>query len=121
MRVTVAEIVARLGGEAVGDPAVSIDRIAPLESAQATHIAFLAHPRYRSQLERSAAGCVIVGEQVRDMAAARGSAIITPDPYLYYARLSQWWAQLHGGPAAGVHPSAVVEADAVIGPGASVG
>lgn len=121
MRVTVAEIVARLGGEAFGDPALSIDRIAPLESAGVSHIAFLAHPRYRSQLDRSAAGCVIVGEELRDIAVARGTAIVTPDPYLYYARLSQWWALLQGRPAAGVHPSAVVEAGAVIGPGASVG
>jgi UDP-3-O-[3-hydroxymyristoyl] glucosamine N-acyltransferase len=121
MRVTVAEIVARLGGEVLGNPALPIDRIAPLESAAASHIAFLANPRYRSQLERSSAGCVIVGPDLRDAAAARGTAIVTADPYLYYARLSRWWAEQQGGPAPGVHPSAVVEAGALIGPGASVG
>jgi UDP-3-O-[3-hydroxymyristoyl] glucosamine N-acyltransferase len=121
MRVTVAEIVARLGGQCVGDPALVVDRIAPLEHAGPSQIGFLAHPRYRAQLARTAAGCVIVAPASAEEAAARGTAIVTPDPYLYYARLSQWWAEQSAPVMAGVHPSAVVEPGARIGPGASVG
>lgn len=121
MRVTVAEIVARLGGQWVGDPALVVDRIAPLEHAGPSQIGFLSHPRYRAQLARTAAGCVIVAPASAEEAAARGTAIVTPDPYLYYARLSQWWAEQSAPVMAGVHPSAVVEPGARIGPGASVG
>jgi UDP-3-O-[3-hydroxymyristoyl] glucosamine N-acyltransferase len=121
MRVTVAEIVARLGGQCVGDPALEVDRIAPLEHAGPSQIGFLSHPRYRAQLARTAAGCVIVAPASAEEAAARGTAIVTPDPYLYYARLSQWWAEQSAPVMAGVHPSAVVEPGARIGPGASVG
>lgn len=121
MRVTVADIVARLGGQCVGDPALVIDRIAPLEAARATHISFLSHPRYRAQLGTTAAGCVIVAPALAEAAAARGTAIVSPDPYLYYARLSQWWAEQATPHSPGVHPSAVIEPGAVIGPGASVG
>jgi UDP-3-O-[3-hydroxymyristoyl] glucosamine N-acyltransferase len=121
MRVTVAEIVAHLGGQCVGDPALVVDRIAPLEHAGPSQIGFLAHPRYRAQLARTAAGCVIVAPASAEEAAARGTAIVTPDPYLYYARLSQWWAEQSAPVMAGVHPSAVVEPGARIGPGASVG
>jgi UDP-3-O-[3-hydroxymyristoyl] glucosamine N-acyltransferase len=121
MRVTVAEIVARLGGQCVGDPALVVDRIAPLEHAGPSQIGFLSHPRYRAQLARTAAGCVIVAPASAEEAAARGTAIVTPDPYLYYARLSQWWAEQSAPVMAGVHPSAVVEPGARIGPGASVG
>ncbi len=121
MRVTVAEIVARLGGQCVGDPSQGIDRIAPLDSAGPSQISFLSHARYRAQLARTAAGCVIVAPALAEEAAARGTVIVTPDPYLYYARLSQWWAEQSASVAAGVHPSAVVEPGAQIGPGASVG
>jgi UDP-3-O-[3-hydroxymyristoyl] glucosamine N-acyltransferase len=121
MRVTVAEIVDRLGGHCVGDAQLVIDRIAPLDRAGPSHITFLSHPRYRAQLEQSAAGCVIVAPALAEDAAARGTAIVAPDPYLYYARLSQWWAEQAAPVAHGVHPSAVVETGAQIGEGASVG
>lgn len=121
MRVTVAEIVARLGGHCVGDGSVAIDRIAPLEAATPSQVSFLAHTRYRAQLASTRAGCVIVAPALAEEAAARGVAIVTPDPYLYYARLSQWWAASDSAPKPGVHPSAVVEAGARIAPSATIG
>ena len=122
MRVTIADIVARLGGECVGDAALTITRIATLEGATPDAIGFLANPRYRAQLETTQAGCVIVAPALREEAARRGVAIVTPDPYLYYARLSQWWvARVRPADPAGVHPSAVVHPSARIDPSASVG
>jgi UDP-3-O-[3-hydroxymyristoyl] glucosamine N-acyltransferase len=121
MRLTVADIVARLGGQCVGDAAVVIDRIATLEAAQPTHVAFLANPRYRSQLASTRAGCVIVAPALAEEAAARGSAIVTPDPYLYYARLSQWWAARTVALGPRVHPSAVIDASATLAGDATVG
>lgn len=123
MEVALREIAGQLGGELLGDGELRIARIATLEGATSDAISFLANPKYRAQLATTKAGCVIVGPAARDEAAARGAAIVTPDPYLYYARLSQWWARtMRPQPAAGVHPSAVVDAsaqiaaDAVIGP-----
>jgi UDP-3-O-[3-hydroxymyristoyl] glucosamine N-acyltransferase len=121
MRVTVADIVARLGGQCLGDASAVIDRIATLDGAQPSHIAFLANPRYRNQLASTRAGCVIVGAAQAEEAAARGTAIVAADPYLYYARLSQWWAQASRAPHVGVHPSAVIEPGATIAPDATVG
>jgi UDP-3-O-[3-hydroxymyristoyl] glucosamine N-acyltransferase len=120
MRVSVAEIVARLGGRCAGDAALAIERIATLEAAGPTHIAFLANPRYRSHLASTRAGCVIVAPALADEAAARGTAIVADDPYLYYARLSQWWAEGAAAPA-GVHPSAVVEPGARVAADAGIG
>ena len=122
MRITVADIVARLGGDCIGDAELAIDRIATLEAATPTSIAFVANPRYRAQLAGTQAGCVIVAPALAEEAAARGAAIVTPDPYLYYARLSQWWLA-HARPAtpAGVHPSAVIDASARIDASATIG
>jgi len=119
------ELVAELGGELLGgEPAAAIrvDRIGPIEGATPSTITFLSNPRLRPLLAASNAGCVIVGVTMREAAAERGAAIVTPDPYLYYARLTQWWAaRVRRTVAAGVHPSAVVDASACIGEGVSIG
>ena len=122
MEVALREIAGQLGGELIGDGELRIARIATLEGATPDAIAFLANPKYRAQLASTRAGCVIVGPAVRDEAAARGAAIVTPDPYAYYARLTQWWARtLRPQPAVGIHPSAVVDASAQIAPDAVIG
>jgi UDP-3-O-[3-hydroxymyristoyl] glucosamine N-acyltransferase len=120
--VALADIVARLGGELVGDSQLRVRRIAPLPAADAQTISFLASARYQAQLVASGAACVIVAPAMRDAAAARGAAIVTPDPYLYFARLTQWWAEMTRPPVhPGIHRSAVVEAGAQVDAGASVG
>jgi UDP-3-O-[3-hydroxymyristoyl] glucosamine N-acyltransferase len=120
------ELVAALGGELNGDAAsggaARIDRIGPVEGATPSTITFVSNPRLQPLLASSAAGCVIVGPALRDEAARRGPAIVTPDPYLYFARLTQWWAARTRAPAVpGVHASAVVDASAHIAATASVG
>jgi UDP-3-O-[3-hydroxymyristoyl] glucosamine N-acyltransferase len=120
--VALGEIAEHLGGELIGDATLRIDRIGSLATATPSAISFVANPRYASQLATTQAGCVIVSPALRDDAAARGAAIVTPDPYLAYARLSQWWAARERPAAvAGVHPSAIVDTTARVAPGASVG
>jgi UDP-3-O-[3-hydroxymyristoyl] glucosamine N-acyltransferase len=47
---------------------------------------------------------------------------VVDDPYLYFARLTQWWARrVRPAAPAGIHPSAVIDPSAQIGPGVSVG
>jgi UDP-3-O-[3-hydroxymyristoyl] glucosamine N-acyltransferase len=122
MDVALREIAGQLGGELVGNGELRVARIATLEGATPDAISFLANPKYRAQLATTKAGCVIVGPAARDEAVARGAAIVTPDPYLYYARLSQWWARsMRPRPATGVHPSAVVDPSAQIAADASIG
>jgi UDP-3-O-[3-hydroxymyristoyl] glucosamine N-acyltransferase len=116
------EIVAALGGELHGDPQLRMAGVAPLESAQPDQLSFLSNPKYRQQLDASRAGCVIVGPAMREPALARGACIVADDPYLYFARLTQLWKRSHArasGPA--IHPTAVIDADAVIGAGVRIG
>jgi UDP-3-O-[3-hydroxymyristoyl] glucosamine N-acyltransferase len=123
-----SEIVDQLGGELVGDGNLSIHGLASLDSAQPGELSFLSHPKFRNKLASSQASAVIVSPRAREQALARGVAIITPDPYLYWARLTQLWQRQHApGLAPGIHPtacidaSAVVAASAVIGPMAYIG
>ena len=119
---TLAEIAAALGGDLLGAPDLRIARIAPLETAGPDAIGFLANPRYNAQLATTRAGCVIVAPASAEAAAARGAALVVPDPYLSFARLTQWWAARARPLApATIHPSAVVAPDAHIAAGVDVG
>lgn len=118
----VAALATLTGGEALGDSGLLLRRISPLLSADAESVSFLSNPRYRGQLDASAAGCVIVAHAMRDAVAGRPSAVLCDDPYLAFARLTQWWAAAARPPSLpGVHPSAVVESGARIHASASVG
>jgi len=115
-------IVEALGGELQGDPALSIERLAPLATAQADALSFLSHPKYRKELAASQAGCVIVSPAMRELAAQRGAFIVTADPYLYFARLTQLWKKSHARPdSARIHPSAVIDPGAQIDTSARIG
>jgi len=122
VQASLGELATVLSGTLIGDADIVVTRIAPLETADAATISFLANPRYASQLATTAAACVIVGEAQSEAAAARGSCIVCADPYLAFARLTQWWAaRKRQRPPAGVHPSAVVEPGARIHASASIG
>jgi len=120
--VTLGDLQAALGGELQGDAGLRIVRVAALDSAAADAISFVSHPRYVAQLRTTSAACLIVSPALREEAVARGAALITPDPYLYFARLTQWWAaRTRPAAAGGVHPAAVVDETAVLGAEVSVG
>ena len=122
MSPTLSQIVDALGGNLQGSGALVINRLAPLQSAGPADIAFFSHPKYLEFLQSSLAGCVIASPEFSPTARQRGACIETADPYLYFARLTQWWQlnMRHTTPA-GVHSSAVVHADAWIDPSASIG
>jgi UDP-3-O-[3-hydroxymyristoyl] glucosamine N-acyltransferase len=115
-------IVDALGGELHGDAALSIERLAPLQNAQPDALSFLSHPKYQQELAASKAACVIVSPGMREAAAARGAFIVTPDPYFYFARLTQLWKAHHARPEADrIHPSAVIHAEAQVDATARIG
>ncbi len=122
MQLELGSIVAALGGELCGDPSVVITGLAPLESATQQQIGFLSNPRYQPQLLASKAGCVIVAAQMKEPAVLRGACIVTDQPYLYFAKLTQLWKRgLKPCAPATVHSSAVVDALAMVHPSASIG
>lgn len=119
---TLGALIDALGGELIGDRDTVIRHIGPLDTDRPQAISFLSNPKYRSQLASSQAVCVIVSPAVKDEAAARGAVIVADDPYLYFARLTQWWAvRVRPRPDVGIHPTAVVDPTAVIGQGVTIG
>jgi UDP-3-O-[3-hydroxymyristoyl] glucosamine N-acyltransferase len=111
----VGELARHLGGELLGPADLEVARIAPLAEAGVDSITFIAQSKWLPQLAGSEAGCIIVSPAQREaaeqrVAAGRGAVILCVDPYLAFARLTQWWvAATRSHPAPGVHPTAIVE------------
>jgi UDP-3-O-[3-hydroxymyristoyl] glucosamine N-acyltransferase len=116
------ELVARLGGELVGDGATIVERVGSLDRAGEQDIAFLANPKHAGRLASCRAAAVIVSPSAR--VVTDRPRIVTADPYAYYARVAQLLNRQRP-PAPGVHPRAAVDChvpDSVsIGASASVG
>lgn len=122
MPLSLKVIVEELGGRLLGNPDLLIHSLAPLQSAGPGQISFLSHARYQSQLAQTRAGCVIVHPSFEALVQSRTAAIVTDDPYLYFARLTQFWRREHAavdGPR--VHASAVVDPQAVVAQDAQIG
>ncbi len=122
MALRLGAIVEALGGELHGDPELLLEGLAPLESATPATLSFLSNPKFRQQLAASSAACVIVSPQMRTEALARGACLVTDQPYLYFARVTQLWRQKHPHkPGPRIHPSAVIDTEAFVHPEAQVG
>ncbi|MBI5007194.1 MAG: UDP-3-O-(3-hydroxymyristoyl)glucosamine N-acyltransferase [Nitrosomonadales bacterium] len=113
-----ADIVARFGGQVMGDAETRIQQIGTLEKAGAGQIAFLANAKYRKQLEGSQASAVILS--IADADATSIPRIVCDNPYSYFARLSAFLNPLRDY-APGIHPSAVIGKGAQISPQAHIG
>ena len=115
-------IVDALGGTLEGARDFVVQRLAPLGTAGASDIAFVASPRYAAQIASTRAGALIVPATLAASARARGACIVSDDPYLYFARLTQWWKAEHAAiRPARVHPLAHVDPAARLADGVDVG
>ena len=124
--VTITQIVADLGGELIGSPESRIAAIASLERATSSDVSFLSSAKYAHQFAASQAGCVIARQSDWETACHKGfqgAAILTPDPYAYYARLTQWWKQrtLMSSLPSQIHPSAIIGQDVQLGHDVRIG
>ena len=116
-------LAADAGSELLADPELLITRLASIENAGPSELAFVSHPKYLNKLSQSSAGCVVVSPALREAAVARGACIVTADPYLYFARLTQYWKRLHqlSPTASQIHPSAFVDPGAYVAANVSIG
>ncbi|NCN98476.1 MAG: UDP-3-O-(3-hydroxymyristoyl)glucosamine N-acyltransferase [Rhodoferax sp.] len=122
MSLRLSAVVAALGGELHGDADLLVEGLASLEAAHAGQLSFLSHPKYQHQLASTHASCVVVSPQYQAQASARGACIVTEQPYLYFARLTQLWKKslpVTSQPLR--HPSAVIDPLAVVHPTARIG
>ena len=117
-RHTLAELAARFDLQLRGDGTRAVTGVGTLEAASPEQLSFLANPHYRTQLAHTHAGAVIL--RAADTGACRGDCLIAADPYVAFAKVAALFERV---PACspGIHPTAVVAADAAVDDSASVG
>ena len=124
MSTRLQELVERLGAHLSGDPNLEISGVAPLETAGPDQISFLSDSRLRTRAGQTRAAALILGAgdaATLDPAYA-GARVICANPYAGFARAAQWFAAINAQkPAAGIHPSACVDASAEISASAHLG
>jgi UDP-3-O-[3-hydroxymyristoyl] glucosamine N-acyltransferase len=100
-----------------GSPDTEISGLNGIELAGPGELTFVSNPKYAGAARTTRASAVIVGEDFPAIAAAMLRA---KDPYLAFARaLELFYRPL--AYAAGVHPTAVVDASARVGSNAHIG
>mgnify|MGYP001813554114 CR=1 FL=1 len=114
---SLGELAVQFGCELIGDPAVTVDRVATLASAGAGQLSFFANRLYREDLLSTGAAAVVIKPADADHCPV--NALLADDPYLAYARMA---AELHPEPAAmpGIHEAASVAASATLANGVEV-
>jgi UDP-3-O-[3-hydroxymyristoyl] glucosamine N-acyltransferase len=116
------QIIQALGGQLHGDGNLLITGLASLKQATSSDISFVSNIKYEQELSASKAACIIVSPHLEATAKLRGACIVTDQPYVYFALLTQFWKRQHSPQTAGsIHPSAVVDATAVIDKTAVIG
>lgn len=94
--------------------------VAPLQNAGPDQVSFLDNRKYAPLLATTHAGAVIVHPDLAARVPEGSAAIVTPEPYVAWAKVA---ALFHPLPPVrpGIHPSSVIGAAAAIDPSAEIG
>jgi len=116
MTLRVSEMAELVGGACEGDADREIHGAAALETARADEVSFVGNRKAATAAAGSRAGCLLVAN---DFPAGR-TLIRVADPRTSFARVV---ARLHPPelPPPGIHPTAAIAADAILGENASIG
>ena len=114
---TLADLAARLGCRLEGDGAIEIARLATLDQAGPGDLTFLANPKYAQAAQQTRASAIILSEEAATVPCAM---LRSAHPYRSFADALALLGR-NERPADGVHPTAVVAADARVGHGVSIG
>lgn len=117
---TAASIAEMVGGRLVGDGAVVIFRVAPLDRAAEHDLSFLGTAKYAGEFTTSRAGVVLVAPQLAETPGNCPARVIVERPQEALLMLLPRF-QRAPAPTPGVHPTAVIGSGVRLGAGVSVG
>jgi len=113
-----SEIAQKLGGTYEGEADVDISGLAKIEEAQAGELTFLANPKYAKFLDNCQASAIIVS---KDQKVSGRNVIRVDDPYSAFAQLLDLFYPPEQPPEVGVHSSAVIADDVIMGENVRIG
>lgn len=116
--ITLADIADRFSLDLRGEGGRGIVGVNTLANAAPDQIGFLANPAYRAQLANTRAAAVVLSE--KDAALATGTVLVSRNPYADFARIAALFDRCEVREP-GIHPTAVVAADAQVDSSAHIG
>lgn len=118
---SLGELAGRIGAKLASPESATrqVVDVAPLDQAGPEQLAFLDNPKYADAFRKSKAGACILHEKHVGLASPAVALLISPNPYLSYARAAQLFYP-YPKPNAGIHPSAIIHPDAALGEGVCV-
>ena len=120
MQFSAEQIAALIQGKIEGDPQTTVSGFGKIEEAGKTDLAFLANPKYEDYLYTTAAGIIIIGEQMELKENISATLIRVKDAYSSFAVLMQYYQQMKAKQLVGIedpvfiHPSAKIGKDVYI-------
>jgi UDP-3-O-[3-hydroxymyristoyl] glucosamine N-acyltransferase len=115
---TLGELAGRFGLTVQGDAQLRIAGVCSLEPGKSGHLSFCADPRRRGGLAATRAAAVVL--RPGDAAQYLGNALLGSNPELAFYRIARLFDRSQDF-SPGIHPSAVVAADAAVGAGSWIG
>ena len=117
---TAADVAELTGGRLIGDPAVRVRGIAPLDRATEADLSLLSHRRYVGWFTESNAGIVVMAAEFESLAGQPATRVVVDRPTVAILPVL---AKFHRGHerATGVHEKAVVSSLASLGKDVTIG
>jgi UDP-3-O-[3-hydroxymyristoyl] glucosamine N-acyltransferase len=111
------ELATKINAELVGDGAIEVSGVAPLDSAGPGQLSFVSNPKYAKQLLTTKASAVVVLPAVK---SERLALLKAKNPYFAFRQAVVILYGFRKHPFAGVHPAAYVDPTAILGEGCTV-
>lgn len=115
---TVAQLVEKLEAKLLGDGSDKITGVSGIETADAEDVTFLTESKYSKSLETSKAAAILVAAEIESCPCAQ---LIVSNVDAALIKTLEIFAPKLTKPAPGIAPAAVVEKDAHIAAGVSIG
>jgi UDP-3-O-[3-hydroxymyristoyl] glucosamine N-acyltransferase len=117
MAFTAAEIALAVGGQVIGDPAISLNRFAPADRAEPGDLTFAENETYFVRAEQSAAAAIIIDGP---FTSAKKVLIRVPNARVAFAKVLPLFFPEPSYPP-GIHPTAIVPPGARVDATAHIG
>jgi len=118
MQKTLAEIAELIGGEVVGDRTLVITGVNGIHEAKEGELTFVSNSKYVPIAKETKASAIIIS---RDMSIPGKTVILTDRPSIAFTEVISLFASAGQSNFKGIHASAVIADDALIGKNVSVG
>ena len=118
MQKTVRQIAELIGGEVVGNANAVIKGVAGIKEALDGDVTFLANPKYFPLIEKTKASAIITSQ---DTASSPKTIIRVENPSLAFARVVTVFAPCGTTHPKGIHPSAIVGKNVLLGKNVGIG